>query len=176
MIYEQPSTPDHSLFDQLSRGDVFGLLSDCLPTPSPPVVTSRQRYHKHQEQAKNLKIRHAVAMSGTGNGDSFLRLNAVRTVAAMSRFSSPNSRLQKCVSQMAGPDGELQKSADDRWGKTGEGEGGIIGIELKGQESVIVWDFNCGGMFRAFIDDGGNVVFGCFREDQENLEDKSKRL
>ena len=35
----------------------------------------------------------AVAMSGTGNGDSFLRLNAVRTAAAISRFSfSPSPR------------------------------------------------------------------------------------
>jgi hypothetical protein len=39
---------------------------------------------------------------------------------------------------------------------------------------VIVWDFNCGGIFRAFIDDAGNEVFGCFREDGENLEDRSK--
>jgi L-asparaginase len=166
MIYEQPSAPDHSLFDQLSRGDVFRLLSGCLPSPSPLAARSQQRHQKQQEKAK--KARHAVAMSGTGNGDSFLRLNAVRTAAAMSRFSSPNSSLQKCVSQMAGPDGELQKSAGDRWGKTGEGESGIIGIELKDQESEVVWDFNCGGMFRAFIDDGGNEVFGCFREDQEN--------
>ena len=166
MIYEQPSPPDHSPFDQFSRGDVFGLISDCLPTSSPSGARSQQRQQKLQEKPK--KIRHTVAMSGTGNGDSFLRLNAVRTVAAMSRFSSPNLNLQKCVSQMVGPDGELQKSAGDRWGKTGEGEGGIIGIELKDQESAIVWDFNCGGMFRAFIDDDGNRVFGCFREDREN--------
>ena len=165
MTYKQPSAPNLSVLDQFSRGDVFGLFYDCLPTPSSPTTIFQQPQQKQQE--KPPKVRHAVAMSGTGNGDSFLRLNAVRTAAAMSRFSSPNLSLQKCVYQIAGPGGELQKSAGDRWGKTGEGEGGIIGIELKDQESAIVWDFNCGGMFRAFIDDEGNEVFGCFRDDQE---------
>ena len=97
---------------------------------------------------------HAVAVSGTGNGDSFLRLSAVRTASAVSRFSvdSPVS-LAAAVKWMAGPGGQLQRSAEDRWGRTGEGEGGVIGIERVNEKSRIVADFNCGGMFRAWYDD-----------------------
>ena len=56
---------------------------------------------------------------------------------------------------MAGAGGELQRSAGDRWGKTGEGEGGIIGIELVDGKGKIVFDFNCSGMFRCWVDDCG---------------------
>ena len=42
---------------------------------------------------------------------------------------------------------------------TGEGEGGMIGIELSGngdKRGIVVADFNCGGMWRAWIiDDRG---------------------
>jgi L-asparaginase len=113
------------------------------------------------------QIRHAIGMSGTGNGDSFLRTNAVRSAGAMSRFSMANIPLAAAVSRIAGPGGELVKSAGDRWGKTGEGEGGIIGIELVGTKSSVVWDFNCGGMFRAWIDDVGKHKFMVFTEDNE---------
>jgi len=106
----------------------------------------------------------AAAMSGTGNGDSFLRLNAVRTAAAIFRFS-PNSPLGFAVNQIAGPGGELQKSAGDRWGKTGEGEGGIIGIELVGRTGQVVFDFNCGGMYRAWVDGVGRERVMVFREE-----------
>ena len=96
-------------------------------------------------------------MSGTGNGDSFLRVNATRTAAAMCRFSS--IPLQEAVTAIAGLGGILQESAGDRWMKTGEGQGGIIGIELSEEVCIdgtvsqpsaeIVFDFNCGGMWRA---------------------------
>jgi L-asparaginase len=117
----------------------------------------------------------AVGMSGTGNGDSFLRVAAVRTAAAMARFAThptlPFSgraygsavTLQQAVTAIAGPNGELQRSAGDRWHKTGEGEGGIIGIELDATgRGNIVYDHNCGGMFRCFIDDAGEEQFGVF--------------
>lgn len=122
-----------------------------LPTPS-----SRPR-----------PLRHAVALSGTGNGDSFLRVSAARTVAARSRFL--NSPLRTALSEVAGPGGELQRSAGDRWGNGGaEGEGGIIGVEIVDplvpemeqgrirkatRRGTVVWDFNCGGMWRAFWDE-----------------------
>lgn len=108
---------------------------------------------------------YAVGMSGTGNGDSFLRMSAVRTAAAISRFSTPLTPLSKAVTQIAGPGGELQLSAGDRWGSTGEGEGGIIGIELIGSQGKVVWNFNCGGMFRAWVDDDGKSHFMAFRDD-----------
>src|SRR6202011_2838937 len=106
------------------------------------------------------RVTRATAMSGTGNGDSFLRMNAVRTASAIARYRGKTS-LQQAVTEMTGPGGELEKSAGERWKKTGEGEGGIIGIEctmvmdrngeVKKAVSHIVEDYNCGGMFRAMI-------------------------
>lgn len=163
----QPPSPILPAMEQLSRGPgVFGLLSDCLPTSSQaPQAQQAERPRREKEQTRPKKVRCAVGLSGTGNGDSFLRMNAARTAAAMSRFSTPHASLAESVTKMAGPDGELQKSASERWGKTGEGEGGVIGIEVKDQETKVVWDFNCGGMFRAFVSDDDRQVFGCFRDD-----------
>ncbi|GAB7329024.1 hypothetical protein MBLNU13_g00873t2 [Cladosporium sp. NU13] len=110
--------------------------------------------------------RRAAAISGTGNGDSFLRLSAVRTACAISRFSHPETSLQKAVTAVAGPNGMLQLSAEDRWRKTGEGEGGMIGIELDGSDvGRVVADFNCGGMFRAWVDGDGEKRVMVFREE-----------
>jgi L-asparaginase len=120
--------------------------------------------------SSDRRRRRAVALSGTGNGDSFLR--------AMCRFSShPHAPLTKAIRAVSGPGGELQRSAGSRWGLTGEGAGGIIGIEAhldygeddegkaeqmsiggatKGsspRRGTIVADFNCGGMFRAWIEE-----------------------
>ncbi|EXJ89172.1 hypothetical protein A1O3_02236 [Capronia epimyces CBS 606.96] len=133
---------------------------------------------------RSQRRRRAVAMSGTGNGDSFLRTNAVRTAAAMCRFSAATS-LSEAVTAVAGPGGELQSSAGNRWDRTFEGQGGIIGIELvsddldadddpsmygaspesrngrhrtdcktrrKKRRGKVVFDFNCGGLFRAFFE------------------------
>jgi L-asparaginase len=107
--------------------------------------------------------RRATAISGTGNGDSFLRLAAVRTASAIARFS-PHTSLQTAVTAVAGPHGMLQQSAGDRWLKSGEGEGGMIGIELdEDGRGRVVADFNCGGMFRAWIDDSGEERAMVFR-------------
>ncbi|MCJ1446985.1 MAG: hypothetical protein MMC23_007493 [Stictis urceolatum] len=106
---------------------------------------------------------HGAAISGTGNGDSFLRTAAVRTAIAASRFA-PSRSLQKAVTETAGPEGDLQRSAGDRWGKTGEGEGGMIGIESVSGKGRIVADFNCGGMFRVWIDDTGKERMMVFRD------------
>ncbi|KAL5358796.1 N-terminal nucleophile aminohydrolase [Aspergillus floccosus] len=111
----------------------------------------------------------AVAVSGTGNGDSFLRVAAARTACAMLRFSAVET-LASAVNAVAGPGGELQRSAGSRWGVTGEGEGGIIGIEAEMEMGTcegmsdekrlrrgkVVFDFNCGGMWRAWIEDGAD--------------------
>jgi L-asparaginase len=81
--------------------------------------------------------------------------------------------LAQALTSVAGPGGELQQSAGDRWGHTGEGEGGIIGIEVVDLESgqargdhkdllrkkrgKAVFDFNCGGLFRAFYEADDNT-------------------
>jgi L-asparaginase len=116
--------------------------------PSPPSFASQPSVS-----------RRAVAMSGTGNGDSFLRTNAVRTAAAICRFGASRIPLSSAITAITGKDGELQRSAGDRWEKTGEGQGGIIGIEALttsprtvGQQTTIdvSFDFNCGGLWRAY--------------------------
>lgn len=98
-------------------------LADCLPiaVQSPAIASSNKPACWHT----------AVALGGTGNGDSFLRLSAARTAAARARFNpSSTGSLARAVEWVAGPGGELQRSAGDRWGKSGEGEGGIIGKHL----------------------------------------------
>lgn len=124
------------------------------------------------QQQVNKRKRRAIAVSGTGNGDSFLRTAAARTACAMLRFSSPNAyprNLADAVTAVAGTGGELQRSAGKRWGKTGEGAGGIIGIEAEREvdddgnvtsaaaqgllRGRVVFDFNCGGMFRAWMEE-----------------------
>lgn len=173
-------TPQPQLQPPLSS--LTAMVSDCIPglsgyipMPSSTVANTTKK-----------QTTRAAAMSGTGNGDSFLRLSAVRTAAAIARYSPPASSsyprpssfahsrhsntshsrtpLQDAVTAMAGPDGMLQQSAEDRWGESFEGEGGIIGIEVVDGKGEIVWDFNCGGMFHAWVDDGGRNRFGVFQD------------
>lgn len=173
-----------------SLGDIFGeakiWLGDCLPsslrggdssrdtpvqprgmygTPNGPGSVSEKQGLLDQMSSGPQTKKRAIAVSGTGNGDSFLRVAAARTTGAMLRFSMPGrfpDSLANAVSAVAGPGGELQRSAGPRWGFTGEGEGGIIGIEAdlsaaSGDGSLrrgqIVFDFNCGGMWRAYIEE-----------------------
>ncbi|KAK4072062.1 hypothetical protein Trihar35433_4126 [Trichoderma harzianum] len=138
-------------------GPLKGLLADCFPTP--------WMYSPAGQFVPSSSTR-CMGFSGTGNGDSFLRVNAVRTVAAIARYKPIAGN--KALARVAGPGGELQKSAGDRWGRTGEGEGGIIGIEcvlerdedggVVGVKSEVLMEYNCGGMYRAWIDDDGEAV------------------
>jgi L-asparaginase len=146
---------------------LLGVLADCLPTPF--------MYSPLRTSAESLTTTRSVAVSGTGNGDSFLRVAAARTVGAIARFGSQPSAI--ALSKVAGRGGELEASAGDRFGKTGEGEGGIIGIEsveVKDAEgnvvetrSEIIQDYNCRGMFRAWIDDNDAAVVRVWRETVE---------
>ncbi|KAJ5189426.1 hypothetical protein N7472_008440 [Penicillium cf. griseofulvum] len=184
------AVPDDSSVTGLLR-DARNWLGDCIPQflrdQALPVYSSLPGYdssrqldlgsekasHSYKSSAQCFH-RRAVAVSGTGNGDSFLRVAAARTTAAMLRFSSPGrfpSGLADAVTAMSGPGGELQRSAGSRWEKTGEGEGGIIGIEaelapvnrtsdVKLHRGKVVSDFNCGGMWRAWVEEdmAGNEV------------------
>lgn len=193
-------------------------IKDCLPTGLLPIssldtpeqrhywAASHQRYRpilvKAPTHSRPVPSRRAIAVSGTGNGDSFLRTSAARTTAAMCRFSATptasatpippirnvDTSLAKAVSAVAGPGGELQRSAGRRWNITGEGQGGLIGIEVvSGRESSlrlesgekesqtqkkgkgkVVADFNCGGMWRAWVDDMGKERVMVFREEYED--------
>ncbi|OBT74724.1 hypothetical protein VF21_06634 [Pseudogymnoascus sp. 05NY08] len=125
----------------------------------------------------------AMGMSGTGNGDSFLRVNAVRTVSAIAKYRGDGSTtsLGEALREVTGPGGELQQSAGKRWKKTGEGEGGMIGIEcavvkgpdgeVRGTRAYVLAEYNCGGMFRATVNENGKAVARVWNEGQyEGLE------
>jgi L-asparaginase len=140
------------------------LMVDCLPslTAYTPIVVE-----DNTDEIIGGRVTRATAISGTGNGDSFLRMSAVRTASAIARYRG-NTSLQEAITEMTGPRGELEKSAGERWKKTGEGEGGMIGIEctvikdengeVKRAISHVVLDYNCGGMFRAIINKEGKAV------------------
>lgn len=145
-----------------------GLIADCLPSPF--LYTPA-----HPGSSGQLTTTRSIGVSGTGNGDSYLRIAAARTVGAIARYSTLPSAV--ALTKVAGPSGELQKSAEGRWGKTGEGEGGIIGLEsvvvrdangnVVETRSEILQDYNCGGMFRAWIDEEGVAYARIFRKDQD---------
>ncbi|KAE9380655.1 N-terminal nucleophile aminohydrolase [Stipitochalara longipes BDJ] len=158
-----------------------GLLADCFPSLSTysPIPQSDIDL---RTISKGDRVFRSTGMSGTGNGDSFLRTNAARTASAIARYRGSNparkTSLQEAVTEVSGPGGDLVKSAGDRWMKTGEGEGGIIGIELtlvtdsdgqkKSAVSHIVDDFNCGGMFRAAVNKHGKAVMRVWKPGQHS--------
>ncbi|KAI1073789.1 N-terminal nucleophile aminohydrolase [Whalleya microplaca] len=147
------------------------LLADCLPTPFMYAPIER-------EQELQTQTTRSIAMSGTGNGDSFLRVAAVRSVASIARWGGQSGA--DAMGQIAGRGGELQRSAGERWGQTGEGEGGMIGIEsvvsrdeegrVVGTRSEILQDHNCAGMFRAWIDDDGKAVMRIWPTDEDKAQ------
>ncbi|APA08433.1 hypothetical protein SS1G_02114 [Sclerotinia sclerotiorum 1980 UF-70] len=151
------------------------IVADCLPGLNLRTYNPISQEWLEDEALSARKCMRSSAMSGTGNGDSFLRIAAVRTASAIARYR-PGTSLQAAITEVTGPGGELVKSAGDRWKKTGEGEGGIIGIELKvvvdkhGRRkdavSQVVYDYNCGGMFRAAINEDGKAVMRVWRPGQ----------
>ncbi|KAF2271543.1 L-asparaginase precursor [Westerdykella ornata] len=148
-----------------SHRDVCNLVDDYVPSLSAPPMSSTSHISEGKYE-KPYSTRHAVGMSGSGNGDTFIRMAASRTVAAKSRFT-PTS-LADAVTWLSGPGGELQKSAGDRWGHTHEGVGGIIAIELVGEKGTVICDYNCGGFFRAWTEEDGTERSLIFREDDYN--------
>ncbi|CEO60737.1 hypothetical protein PMG11_05297 [Penicillium brasilianum] len=164
-------------------GNLGDSLRSCLAprsqpeSPDPPAYSSRSSSPRAsvvvQVSGKSCCMRgstcarKAIAISGTGDGDAFLRLAAAHSVASLSRLQ--NYSLTEAVKFVAGSNGALQRSAGPRWGVTGEGEGGFIGIELDEEHSTrstgrleklrrgnVVCDYNCGGMWRAWVEPGQN--------------------
>lgn len=156
------ATPQRTPLDQLSRGAIGSLMGECFLSGSSTSESDAEPQTFYNEKPKPC-TRRAMGISGTGNGDSFLRLSAASTAANRSRFASTS--LADAVRWMAGPQGELQNSAGERWGRSHEGTGGMIGIEVVGEKGEVVFDFNCGGMIRAWVDEDGEQRFGVFREE-----------
>ncbi|EFY90595.1 L-asparaginase precursor [Metarhizium acridum CQMa 102] len=160
-------------------GPLKGLLADCLPTP---FLYSPLRGGSWSRPRGETVVSRAMGASGTGNGDSFLRISAARTVAAMARWKPESTA--RALANVVGPGGELQRSAGDRWGRAGEGEGGMIGIEsiverdtksgrLVSVRSEIVMDYNCGGMYRAWLDDQGRARMSIWTNTGEDPENRA---
>lgn len=165
---------------------IKGVLADCLPGLSmySPISSTNYGLNKLRlspmDDMDGFTIIRSTAISGTGNGDSFLRTAAARTASAIVKYKQHTS-LSEAVTEITGPNGELQRSAGDRWKKTGEGEGGMIGIESQilqfmdgrtAHVSEVVDEFNCGGMFRAFVDEKGQAVMRVWRrEDEEKMRE-----
>ncbi|KAI5817809.1 nucleophile aminohydrolase [Pyronema omphalodes] len=130
------------------------LVTDCFPCP---------QEHSEPLLEKTLPTnRKAIGLSGTGNGDYFLRLAAAHNVTARYRFGGRS--FKAAVKEVIGREGEMQRAAEriGRWG-TGEGEGGFIGINEAGE---LVWDLNCGGMYRGIIDDEGNTKVAVYWDEE----------
>lgn len=129
---------------------------------------------------KGMVARRSMGVSGTGTGDSFVRIAAARTVAGMAQWMPIPSA--EAVTRVAGANGTLQQSAQERWGTTGEGEGGMIGIEavalqnadgeVVARRSEILMDCNCAGMYRAWIDDSGKAVMSIWSNGEPDQEQK----
>ncbi|KAI9151967.1 L-asparaginase precursor [Paramyrothecium foliicola] len=147
-------------------GSLKGFLADCLPTPFKYTPVSPHHQRDPFSAAKSRNATRSIGISGTGNGDSFLRTDAARSVAAMARWKPEDGA--SALGNVAGPGGTLQRSAGERWRRTGEGEGGMIGIEcvvvrdghgrIVETRSEVLQSYNCGGMYRAWIDDEGHAV------------------
>ncbi|KAI1423158.1 L-asparaginase precursor [Xylaria sp. FL1777] len=156
-----------------------GFLADCLPTPFIYSPLTLGPSHSTYMRGADIEVIRSTAVSGTGNGDSFLRTAAARSVASIARWAGLSA--SDAVNRIAGRGGELEKSAGLRWGKTGEGEGGIIGIEcaiavdksgaVLYSRSEILQDHNCAGMFRAWIGDDGVAEMKIWHEDEGGQSD-----
>lgn len=164
-------------------GALKGIVADCLPSFGrdiySPLWNGTWEGEEWPLSSKGDKIMRATAISGTGNGDSFLRMNAVRTASAIARYR-PSTSLAQGMEEISGPGGELEKSAGNRWKKTGEGEGGMVGIEgkvlygkdgeIKATSGEIVVAHNCGGMFRAVITKDEKAVCRVWKKGEYDFE------
>ncbi|KAI5866078.1 N-terminal nucleophile aminohydrolase [Durotheca rogersii] len=164
---------------ELSAG-LRRLLADCLPAPFAysPLSLAPLTPVGPDARATATTTTRSLALSGTGNGDSFLRVAAARTAAAIARWGGASG--SDAVRRVAGAGGELQRSAGDRWGLTGEGQGGIIGVEsvvtrdasgrVVASRARVLDEYNCAGMFRAWVDDDGKAVVRVFRPGENGEE------
>jgi L-asparaginase len=164
-------THDHGA-DYLVEDELLPLVRHQVAISGTSLTPSPSRHYSMAFRPPTRVRSRAIAISGTGNGDSFLSTDACRTASAICRLGAPSFiPLTDSIRAIAGPGGLLQRSARDRWEKTGEGQGGMIGIEVvdeltsdstgsdaksHGASSKKIgraaFDFNCGGLFRAYLD------------------------
>jgi beta-aspartyl-peptidase (threonine type) len=91
----------------------------------------------------------SCAVSGTGTGEYFIRLGIAREVCNLVQFRS--MKLQNAVDEV------IHKELEAL-----HGDGGVIAITPDGQ---LAWSFNTPGMFRARLEEGGQVQMGIYRDE-----------
>lgn len=88
------------------------------------------------------------AVSGTGHGEYFIRAAVAHDISALMEYK--NMSLQEAAKEV------VQNKL-----KSMGGDGGIIAIDAKGN---LVAEFNTPGMYRAKVDEKGNVTVGIYKE------------
>ncbi|WP_420571047.1 isoaspartyl peptidase/L-asparaginase family protein [Kordia sp.] len=88
------------------------------------------------------------AVSGTGHGEYFIRAAVAHDISALMEYK--NMSLQ-----------EASKEVIQNKLKNMGGDGGIIAIDAKGN---LVAEFNTPGMYRAMVDEKGNITVGIYKE------------
>ncbi len=88
------------------------------------------------------------AVSGTGHGEYFIRAAVAHDISALMQYK--NISLQDAAKEV------IQNKL-----KNMGGDGGIIAIDAKGN---LVAEFNTPGMYRAMVDEKGNVTVGIYKE------------
>ncbi len=91
----------------------------------------------------------SCAVSGTGTGEYFIRLEVAREVCNLVQFRG--MRLQQAADEV------IHKELDAL-----HGDGGVIAITPDGQ---MAWSFNTPGMFRARQAEGGKVEIGIYNDE-----------
>lgn len=88
------------------------------------------------------------AVSGTGHGEYFIRANVAYDISALMEYK--NMSLQEAAKEV------IQNKL-----KNMGGDGGIIAIDSKGN---LVAEFNTPGMYRATVDEKGNITVGIYND------------
>ncbi|HLZ73415.1 isoaspartyl peptidase/L-asparaginase [Phenylobacterium sp.] len=91
----------------------------------------------------------SCAVSGTGDGEYFIRLSVARAIAALVEL--------KGLSLQAAVDEVIQTDLEALGGK-----GGVIAVTPDGQ---MAWSFNTSGMYRARIADGGPLEVAIYKDE-----------
>ncbi|KAJ6256202.1 L-asparaginase [Drechslerella dactyloides] len=107
--------------------------------------------------SRPAKTHRAVGLSGTGNGDFFLRLSVCHNIAARCRFGGKS--LRAAAKEVCGPGGEIDKAGAGR----GDSDGAVIGVD---EEGVVVMEMNCGGCFRGTVDDDGRALVAAYADEE----------
>ncbi|KAF7719256.1 Asparaginase [Penicillium ucsense] len=184
---ESSPSATRSVWYQLPQSSTGLISHESISTSSPglwqislPIFRLWARSKEPSGWSEGVTSIRSIGLSGTGTGDSFVRTAAAQGVLGLAQWKPETG--SNALKYVAGADGILQQSAGDRWGKTGEGEGGMIGIEsmilrdktgeVVGTKSMLLMDYNCAGMYRAWVDDSGQPRMSIWTNGAEDDEAK----